>query len=262
MKLQIVGARQGMQWVRQGLRTFLRQPLGLIGLFMIFALVLMGLHVLPTLGTAVGLLLVPAFTSGFVRATEAVEQGKFPMPHLLVMHWARSRVTRLRMLGLGGLYLLAIAVIMVLSVFADGGTLAHFYLLGGQLSEEDFKNPGLINAALMTLVLYLPVSMAFWHAPMLVADEDIGPVKALFFSFIACKRNMGAFTVYGFSWALFYLALSMLVSAIGLMLGGPEVVQLLVFPLTLAMASLFFTSIRYSYLDCLAAPEGETHDAT
>lgn len=261
MKLQLIPAAQGAQWVRLGLRTFFRQPLGLIGLFMMFALLLLGLHVLPTLGTALGLVLVPAFTSGFVRATQAVEDGKFPMPHML-LQWARSRTTRLRMLGLGGLYLLAIVLILLLSVFVDGGTLAHFYLLGGTLDEETFKNPGLLNAALLTLVLYLPVSMAFWHAPMLVADADMGPAKALFFSWMACKRNLGAFTLYGLSWALFYLALSMVVSTIGLMLGGPEVVQLLVFPLTLAMATLFFTSIHYSYRDCLAPSEGEPHDAT
>lgn len=262
MKLQLVPAAHGARWVRQGLRTFFRQPFGLIGLFMLFALLLLGLHVLPTLGTAIGLVLVPAFTSGFVRATQAVDEGRFPMPDLLVSHWIRSRVTRLRMLGLGGLYLLAIVLILALSVFADGGTLAHFYLLGGTLDEETFKNPGLLNAALLTLVLYVPVSMAFWHAPMLVADADMGPAKALFFSWMACKRNLAAFSVYGASWALFYLALSMVVSTVGLLLGGPEVVQILVFPLTLAMATLFFTSIHYSYRDCLAPSEGDPHDAT
>jgi hypothetical protein len=229
---------------------------------MLFALLLLGLHVLPTIGTAIGLVLVPAFTSGFVRATQAVDQGRFPMPDLLVSHWIRSRITRLRMLGLGGLYLLSIVLIMLLSVFADGGTLAQFYLLGGTLDEETLKNPGLLNAALLTLLLYVPVSMAFWHAPMLVVDEDMGPVKALFFSWMACKRNLAAFSVYGASWALFYLALSMVVSTVGLLLGGPEVVQVLVFPLTLAMATLFFTSIHYSYRDCFAPSEGDPHDAT
>lgn len=262
MKLQLVPAAQGANWVRQGLRTFFRQPFGLVGLFLMFALLLLGLHVLPTIGTAVGLVLVPAFTSGFVRATQAVEQGRFPMPDQLVMHWIRSRVTRLRMLGLGVLYLLAIVLILLASVFVDGGTLAHFYLLGGTLDEEAFKSPALLNAALLTMALYVPVSMAFWHAPMLVADEDMGPAKALFFSWMACKRNLGAFTLYGFTWALFYLALSMVASTIGLLLGGPEAVQIMVFPLTLAMASLFFTSIHYSYRDCFAPTEGELHDAT
>ncbi|MDT8989353.1 BPSS1780 family membrane protein [Curvibacter sp. APW13] len=261
MKLQLVSANRGSTWVRQGLRTFMRQPLGLIGLFMMFALLLMGLHVLPTLGTALGLALVPGFTAGFVRAARRVEEGKFPLPHELV-YWARSRVTRQRMAALGGLYLLSIALLMLVSVFVDGGSLARFYVLGGTLDEETLRNPALLNAALLTLVLYLPVSMAFWHAPMLVADEDIGPVKALFFSFVACKRNIGAFTVYGLSWSLFYMAISMLASAVAVMVGGPEALQWLLMPMTLAMAALFFTSIHYSYRDCLVPPEGELHDAT
>lgn len=260
MKLQIVRAGQGTQWVRQGVRTFLRQPLGLVGLFLMFALLLLGLHVLPTLGTALGLMLVPAFTAGFVRATSLVEQGKFPLPHEL-LYWARSRVTRQRMAALGGLYLLAIVLLMLISVFVDGGTLARFYLVGGTLDEETLRNPDLLNAALLTMVLYLPISMAFWHAPMLVANEDTSPVKALFFSFMACKGNLGAFTLFGLTWAMLYMAISMVASTIAVLLGGPDALQLLLMPLTLAMASLFFTSIHYSYRDCLVPTEGEDDDA-
>lgn len=260
MKLQLVPAAQGASWVRRGLRTFLRQPLGLIGLFLMFALLLLGLHILPTLGTAIGLMLVPGFTAGFVRAATLVDQGKFPLPHELV-YWIRSRVTRQRMAALGGLYLLAIVLLMLISVFVDGGVLARFYLLGGTLDEETLRNPALLNAMLVTAMLYLPVSMAFWHAPMLVADEDIGPVKALFFSFVACKRNIGAFTVYGLTWFALYMTISMVASMIAVMLGGPEALQILLLPLTLAMAALFFASIHFSYRDCLVPPEGELHDA-
>lgn len=260
MKLQIVPASHGKQWIRQGLRTFFRQPLGLIGLFMLFALLLMGLHVLPTLGTVLGLMLVPAFTAGFVRAAQDVEEGKFPLPHRLV-YWARSKVTRKHMAVLGGMYLAAIAFVMLVSVFVDGGTLARFYLLGGTLDEETLGNPAFLNAMLVAMMLYLPISMAFWHAPMLVADEGISPLKALFFSWTACKRNLGAFTVYGLGWALFYIGLTMAVSVVALVLGGAQGMQYLMLPLTLAMASLFFTSIHYSYRDCFLSAQGETHDA-
>ena len=36
MKLQIVTARTGVAWVKEGIRTFWRQPLALSGLFFIF----------------------------------------------------------------------------------------------------------------------------------------------------------------------------------------------------------------------------------
>lgn len=36
MKLQLVPARQGLVWVRNGLRVFARQPLAMTGLFFMF----------------------------------------------------------------------------------------------------------------------------------------------------------------------------------------------------------------------------------
>ena len=39
MKLNIVSARTGSLWVRQGIRNFWRQPLALTGLFILFMVV-------------------------------------------------------------------------------------------------------------------------------------------------------------------------------------------------------------------------------
>ena len=36
MKLNIVPARTGTQWVREGVRTFFKQPLAMAGLFFMF----------------------------------------------------------------------------------------------------------------------------------------------------------------------------------------------------------------------------------
>ncbi|MGQ0709419.1 MAG: BPSS1780 family membrane protein [Rhodoferax sp.] len=260
MKLQIVQASQGALWVRQGLRTFMRQPIGLAGLFMLFSLTMMLLHVLPTLGTAIGLALMPAFTAGFVQATQAVEEGRFPRPQLLLSALRAS--ARRPMLVLGALYLASVLLVLLLSVFMDGGTLARIYLLGGALDDSTLGNPGLPGALLLTMVLYLPVSMAFWHAPMLVVDAGHTPLKALFFSFVACKRNLGAFTVYGLGWGLMYLALLMTASTLGFVLGGPALASALAVPFTIIAAAVFFTSIRYSYRDCFAPDTaGDTHDS-
>ena len=50
------------------------------------------------------------------------------------------------------------------------------------------------------MALYLPLSLMFWHAPALVHWHDVSPIKALFFSLVACIRNFGAMAVYFFSW--------------------------------------------------------------
>lgn len=260
MRLQTVPAAQGLVWIRQGLRTFFRQPLGLAGLFLLFSVALMLLHVLPTLGTAAGLVLMPTLTAGFVRATLEVEQGRFPRPQLLVAPLQQAQA-RQSMLLLGGLYLGCVLLIMLLSVFMDGGALARIYLLGGALDESTLSNPGLQSALVLTMAAYLPVSMAFWHAPMLVADGGHKPLKALFFSFVACKRNFAAFSFFALGWGMLYVMMLLSASTLGFIVGGEKGAGVLAVPLTIVAAAVFFTSIRYSYSDCFSQDNaGDPHD--
>jgi hypothetical protein len=50
MKFQLVPARTGFVWVRLGIRTFLRQPLALTGLFFMFMAGMTLISQLPLLG--------------------------------------------------------------------------------------------------------------------------------------------------------------------------------------------------------------------
>ena len=64
MRLRVVPARTGAQWVREGLRLFFKQPLAFAGLFFVFMAVTQVLGLVPVVGNFVGLALVPAFTVG------------------------------------------------------------------------------------------------------------------------------------------------------------------------------------------------------
>ena len=46
------------------------------------------------------------------------------------------------------------------------------------------------------LVMMIPVFMAFCFAPVLTAWHEMPPAKAMFFSFVACWRNLGAFALH------------------------------------------------------------------
>ena len=70
MKLNILPARQGILWVKLGVKTFLRQPLALAGLFFIFMLLMSVLSMVPVLGNALALALLPAATLGLMAATQ------------------------------------------------------------------------------------------------------------------------------------------------------------------------------------------------
>ena len=80
MKLHIVPAKQGLAWVKQGIRTFWRQPLAFTGLFFLFMAWVSVLSMMPVIGAAVALVILPAATLGLMVATEQAATGKFPMP--------------------------------------------------------------------------------------------------------------------------------------------------------------------------------------
>ena len=68
MKLQIVPASRGVQWAKLGMRTFLKQPLALVGLFFMFMAMISLLSMVPLLGNVGALILIPGATLGFMAA--------------------------------------------------------------------------------------------------------------------------------------------------------------------------------------------------
>jgi len=168
MKLQLVNANRGAQWARQGMRVFWRQPLAFTGLFFIFMAALSLCSLVPVVGSFVSLTLIPAATLGLMAAVREVEMGKFPMPTILAVAWRAGQTRRRDMWLLGVLYAFGLIGVMLLSSLIDGGAFARVYLLGGTLDAETLMQAEFQNAMWLSLLLYLPVSALFWHAPALV----------------------------------------------------------------------------------------------
>ena len=84
MKLNIVPAKTGVLWVRQGIQTFWRQPIALSGLFFIFMAVMSLSSLLPLVGSVLALALLPAATLGLMAAAREASLGKFPLPTVLL----------------------------------------------------------------------------------------------------------------------------------------------------------------------------------
>ena len=83
MKLNLVPPRQGLLWVRLGMKTFWRQPLAMAGLFFMYMASVTVLSLVPMLGIGLSLVLLPAATLGLMAATREAANGKFPMPTVL-----------------------------------------------------------------------------------------------------------------------------------------------------------------------------------
>ncbi len=258
MKLQIVPARQGVVWFQQGVRTFMKQPLAFTGLFFMFMAAISLLSLLPVIGTPIALALLPAATLGLMAATEIADKGQFPMPQVLIAGFRAGKERLQSMVVLGVLYAVGFILLMGISATIDGGQFARVYLLGGELTPEVVLQGDFQTAALVAMVLYLPLSLLFWHAPALVHWHGISPVKSLFFSAVACLRNFWAFTVFGMVWMAAFLGIATGVAIMVSLLGNVELINAILFPVGLAMAAMFFTSFYFTYRDCFDTPSEET----
>jgi MFS family permease len=255
VKLNLVPARTGFLWVKLGMQTFARQPLALTGLFFMYMAGGLVLSQLPFVGIILSGMLVPAATLGLMAASAEAARGRFPMPSVLLSAFRAGRQRARAMLMLGALY-------------AAGSMLA--YLIGtlltgdpGTPSGSDAQAPQLDPRELLVLVLHTPLVILFWHAPALVHWHGVPPAKSLFFSAVACLRNLGALLTYGLAWVAVFLAVGFVLSTVGMMLGGIGVARGVMMPTVLLLAAMFSTSVYFTFRDSfLATPDEEAPAAT
>lgn len=264
MKLNIVPARTGLQWVRTGVRVFLRQPIALSALFVTTMAAMSLFTVLPLIGPAIALALLPAATLAMMVAAAQASQGSTPTPALILVAFRTGRQRLRAMMALGAMYAVGFLIVMGISALVDGGQFAQVYL-GGQPLTREVAESGAFQAAMwVSLLLYVPLSLLFWHAPGLVHWHNVPPVKALFFSIVACVRNLGAFTVYGIAWVGVFLAAgilaSLLVSLLALAGLGAGMAGGIMVAIALMLAAMFFTSVVFTFRDCFEAPESPQSD--
>ena len=252
MNLRLVPARAGLQWAVQGIRTFWRQPLAMSGLFFVFMATVSLVSVLPLIGGTLALVLLPALTLGMMAATQVAGEGRFPMPGVLFTA-LKAGPNRKAMLQLGAAYAAGFLVLMAVSMLADGGKFARIYLMGGAVTPEVVDNADFQAALWVSMLLYIPFSMLFWHAPALVHWHGVPVLKSLFFSWMACWRNLKAFAVYAAFWTGMFLAAGVSALLVSSALGDAQMMLSILMPLALLGVAMFFTSMLYSVRDCFTA---------
>jgi MFS family permease len=247
VKLNIVPARTGLTWVKLGVMTFLRQPLALTGLFFMYMAAVLVILQVPVLGMVLAAMIVPAATLGLMAATAEASTGRFPMPTVLLSAFRAGRQRGRAMLVLGAIYTVGSLVATLLGSLLAGG--------GGASAGGDASGQTVDLRAVAVLVLHLPLVLLFWHAPALVHWHGVPPVKSLFFSAVACLRNIGALLVYGFAWVLLFLLAGFAVSAAGMLMGGLGVARSIMMPTVLVLVAMFSTSLYFTFRDSFQAEE-------
>ncbi len=254
MLLHTVPARQGLQWALLGMRTFWKQPLAMSGLFFLFMALISLVSMVPLLGGALALVLMPAFTAGLMAATQMASEGRFPMPGTVWMA-LRAGPRRVPMLQLGALYAAGFLLLMAVSMLVDGGQFARIYLAGEPIRPELVQADSFQAALWVSMLLYVPLSMLFWHAPGLVFWQGVSAVKSLFFTWRGCWRNKGAFVVYAGAWAAVFGSVAVIAMLAATLLGDPQMTLSIMMPLALLAAAMFFTSMLFTVKDCFSTAE-------
>lgn len=258
MKLKLVSAGTGALWVRLGIQTFWKQPLALAGLFFMFMALMSVATMVPMIGLPIAMTLLPAITLGLMVATREATQGRFPMPLILLSGFRAGPVKLRAILLLGGLYAGGFLCAIGASYLVDGGGFARLYLGGHMPAKEVLKSSGFLAAMWTFIGLHLPLSLTFWHAPALVYWQNIAPLKAMFFSFVACFRNFWALTVFALAWMAVMIGVVVLIIALSGALDAPKLLGVMLMPALLFVASMFFTSLYFTYRDSFEAPADQS----
>lgn len=199
MQALTLPARRGWRWLTDGFAIFrrnqLRLSLAVLGYWIVMALI----NAVPLLGQLAATLLIPVFSVSLMNACRLLEQGT-PLPPQLLFSGFQQNLRAL--LTLGAVYIAASVAILAIVAAADGGVLFRLVVLAESPPEEVLTSNSVMFAGQLALVLFAPLMMAFWYAPVLVAWHDLSVGKSLFFSFIACLRNWRAFLVYSASIAV------------------------------------------------------------
>lgn len=255
-------AIRGLAWIAEGYRLFVKGPLLLVVLILAYWFLMMASNLLPLVGPLAATALIPTFSVGLMAACRALDRGEAAGMNLLFSGFHANFPALLR---LGLAYLAALAAALAASALFDGGTLMKMILLGEQPASDFADDDALLLAVLVFLLLFVPVMMGYWFAPVLAAWHGLPAVKSLFFSYYACLRNLRAFLIYGAALALLsVVAPAVLVALFRVILGtqGAKFALIVLTPCFFVLMATVFASFYTSYRDIFredaaagAAPE-------
>jgi hypothetical protein len=247
----VVPAGNGWRWVRRGFVLFARAPVSWILIATTYWVLMTLVGLVPYAGLAAALLVTPAFSVSFMAMCRELEQGRSLELKLLFAGFRRNART---LVLLGGIYLALLVGILAATRLVDGGALMRWMLAGRGPARGSPEAAALGDAAIVGSVLFVPVILAFWFAPVLVAWHRMPAAKALFFSFFASLRNWPAFLVYAVALAVVAglvpgVAFSLLVVGMQGAKGGGATIQLFALAIVVTLLPAIYASIYASYRD-------------
>jgi hypothetical protein len=253
MKMIILPAGAGWQWFTQSISLFSRYPLQTTLTIFVVIVGQFILSLIPLVSILTSLL-GPLLVAAIMTLWRDLERGKSLSTEAFSQPFKESFAP---LLGFAAIYMVSVFVI-VLIVGVMMLLLMGSDLLSLLRHPDDFTMT--IDIALkfflgmlVFLFLLVPVLMAYWFAPLLIAWHRIPVGKAILFSFVASLKNWRAFLVNGLVVMGFSLVFCSIISVflvLFMLLLPQHVAQflffLLFFVFYLAMITIGFINFYYS----------------
>jgi hypothetical protein len=244
----------GWQWIKQGFALFRRQPTEMLTLFVLYIFLNGLLSLVPIVGPILRFVLVPVFSLPFIQACAYIEHDKRVYPKILFAGFTSPAFKPLLILGL--LYLLAAVLALSTTYLIDGGA---FWQAISSPTAPDAKTVEGSSLALSTLFaasIYLSISLLLWYATPLIAWQNMGVGKAVFFSCFTVIRAIKAFFIYLLAWMAIGLLLIFSVSTLFWALtSNVETEVFMLLPFAILLMVVMQCSIYPSYTQVFGAPQ-------
>lgn len=245
-----VPAGHGWSWIADGFDLFRRSPLSWLGAIIVFGILTFLLNILPVIGPLIVTLFSPVIGAGFmIGCRDQDHGGNFKVAHL----FSGFQENLKQLLLVGAMYLGAMLFIGLVMGITLGSTLAAMEGMD-QMAAQDaaavadtIKPADVLLPILIALALFVPVLMAYWFAPPLVALGGVSAVEAIKLSFSACLKNILPFLVYGVV-ALVLAFVASLVSGI-VSVASPFLGVLVILLVILVLMPVLTASIYTSFRD-------------
>jgi len=228
----------GGGWIASGWRYFRSSP----GAWIVVMILMFGINLaanfIPVVGPLAVNFLWPVFMGGLMLGCQAQDQGeRFEIGHLFA---GFSRNTgQLLLLGLFYLGMAVLIGLVMAMIVGSAFTMMDPEAMQGQDPDLMLDAMGggtsILLMVLVVLALTIPMMMAAWFAPALIAIEGMSALAAMKMSFMGCLKNILPFLWYGL-----LATLLMVVGALPFGLG-----LLVVVPMLMASTYAAYREIYY-----------------
>jgi len=194
-------ARQGWIWLLAGFRLWRRAPLPLTSSAMTMLMCLLLPVALTNIGPLLALPLIFPLQVGMFLLCSTLAEGRFPHLKLLFACFTKARLPGLLLLT--GIWLASILLCSLIALAITGFDLQAFAVIAAKGTDIPAESQSQVTKFAMWVALFfIPFNMATFFAAPLIALRKVPLFKALFFSFVACWRNLAALFVMVFTFGI------------------------------------------------------------